>query len=230
MPNTETEWMEQARISNDLWNFPNCFGALDGKHVVMQAPAHSGSMYYNYKGTNSIVLLALTDANYKFTYIDVGCDGRISDGGVFNRCSLANAIETNALNLPDATPLQNRNKPVPYVIVADDAFALKPYLLKPYPFRNLSASQRIFNYRLSRARRIVENSFGILAARFRVLGKPIALHPDNARKVTLAVCALHNFIMTRSASRAIYAPMGTFDEENMKINSFHTCKQFLVDK
>lgn len=214
MPNTENEWMEEARLFNDLWNFPNCIGALDGKHVVMQAPSHSGSLYYNYKGTNSIVLLALANANYKFTYIDVGCNGRISDGGVFNRCSLANSIESDALNLPNSTPLPNRDEPVPYVIVADDAFALKPYLLKPYPFRNLIASQRVFNYRLSRARRIVENVFGILAARFRVLGKPIALHPDNTKKVTLAICALHNFIMSRNRSRALYAPHGTFDTEN----------------
>lgn len=199
---------------NDLWNFPNCVGALDGKHVVMQAPANSGSLYYNYKGSHSIVLMALANANYKFTYIDVGCNGRISDGGVFNRCSLSNAMDTNSLNLPEATPLPNRDEPVPYVIVADDAFALKNYLLKPYPFRNLNATQRIFNYRLSRARRVVENVFGILAARFRVLGKPIALYPSNAKKVTLAVCALHNFIMSRNRSRAIYAPRGTFDQEN----------------
>lgn len=126
--------MEHAKRFNDLWNFPNCIGALDGKHIVMEAPANSGSLYYNYKGTNSIVLMALADANYKFTYIDVGCNGRISDGGVYNHCDLSKALEEGTLNIPNATPLPNRDTPVPYVIVADDAFALKPYLLKPYHF------------------------------------------------------------------------------------------------
>lgn len=214
MPNTEAEWENIAQRFNDQWNFPNCAGSIDGKHVVIEAPSNSGSMFYNYKGTHSIVLMALADADYKFTYIDVGCNGRISDGGVFNRCSLSKALEENTLHIPRPKPLPNRNKPVPFVVVADDAFALKPYMLKPYPFRDLVGVQRIFNYRLSRARRVVENAFGILSARFRVLRKPIALKPINTKKVVLAICALHNFIMSRNTSRAIYAPAGTFDREN----------------
>ena len=64
----------------------------------MQAPANSGSYYYNYKGTFSNELLAVVDAEYKFLYVDVGCNGRVSDGGVFNRCSLYHALETGLLD------------------------------------------------------------------------------------------------------------------------------------
>ncbi|XP_053690751.1 uncharacterized protein LOC128739298 [Sabethes cyaneus] len=214
IPATSAEWEEKAEEFNKLWNCPNCLGALDGKHIVMQAPPKCGSLYYNYKGTNSIVLMALADAAYKFTYIDVGCQGRISDGGVFNRCTLSKALEEKSLNVPKETALPNRNVPVPYVIVADDAFSMKHYLMKPYPFRNLNGTQRVFNYRLSRARRVVENAFGILSARFRVLRKPLALSIENVKFVTLSICALHNFIMCRNESRTLYAPAGTFDTEN----------------
>lgn len=179
----------------EIWNFPHCIGAVDGKHVVMVAPPNSGSTYYNYKGTHSIV----ADAQYKFIYVDVGCNGRVSDGGVFNKCSFATAMDNNALKLPDPSPLRGREMPVPFLLVADDAFALRENVMKPYPGRALNATQRIFNYRLSRARRVVENAFGILSARFRVLRHPVNIDANKTKRVTLACCALHNFLIEKNA-------------------------------
>ena len=150
---------------------------MDGKHIAIKQPKNSGSYYFNYKGTFSIVLLALVDADYKFIYVDVGCNGRISDGGVYRNSSLSQAIDRNLLRIPPARVLDDARTTLPYVIVADDAFALKTNLMKPYPFRGLSREHRIFNYRLSRERRIVENAFGILANRFRVFLSPMLLSP-----------------------------------------------------
>jgi len=112
--------------------------------------------------------MGLVDADYKFIYIDVGCNGRISDGGVFRNGHLSKALEQNTLKVPPAEILPQSEKRLPFVVVGDDAFPLKNYLMKPYPHQGLPREQRIFNYRLSRARRIVENAFGILANRFRV--------------------------------------------------------------
>lgn len=75
-----------------MWQFPHCIGALDGRHITFTPPVSSGSYFYNYIGEYSIVLLALVDAKYKFTYVNIGVIGRISDGGVFNNSRLWRAI------------------------------------------------------------------------------------------------------------------------------------------
>ena len=120
-------------------------GALDGKHIVMQAPVNSGSYCYNNKGTFSIVLLAVVDAEYKFLYVDVGSNGRVSDGGVFNRCSLYHALETGTVELAPAIPIPGQTQPVPYFFVADDAFAMINYIMKTCPFKDQPVTNRIFN-------------------------------------------------------------------------------------
>ena len=96
--------------------------------------------------------------------------------------------------LPDPEPLPGIVPPMPYVFVADDAFALSPEIMKPYPGSQVKGSkERIFNYRLSRARRIIENAFGIMSSVFRVLIKPMRLEPEKATKVTMTCVLLHNF-------------------------------------
>ena len=84
---------------------------------------------------------------------------------MFAESTLRQAIEDGTLGLPPPRPLANATQPFPFTIIADEAFALRTWLMKPYPQRNINNQQRIFNYRLCRARRVVENAFGIVAHR-----------------------------------------------------------------
>nr|XP_055049571.1 uncharacterized protein LOC129435091 [Misgurnus anguillicaudatus] len=197
---TADSWKEIAQRFWEKWNFPNCLGALDGKHIVIQAPPLSGSQYFNYKKTFSIVLLALVDADYRFRCIQVGDFGRTSDGGVYAGSDLGREMENKTLHVPPSTCLPGAAHlgDVPHVMVGDAAFPLKTYLMRPYPGQNLTHRKRIFNYRLSRARMVVENAFGILAARWRIFHRRINLHPKNVDRVVVAACILHNFLLAPS--------------------------------
>lgn len=114
------------------WNYPMCLGVIDGKRILISKPPKSGSDFYDYKGHFSVILLTF-DANYNFWYFNVGGIGRWSDGGVWNSCSLKEGIEAKMMNIPESENIPFSDKVVPYTIVGDDAFPLKPYFMKPYP-------------------------------------------------------------------------------------------------
>lgn len=167
------------------WNMPNCLGAIDGKHVVLEAPPKSGSLYFNYKGTFSIVLMATCDADYNFTTIDVGGYGKQSDGGIFMGSTLGKKLASRSLNVCEDRKLPRTDRTMPCFFVGDEAFPLSTYLMRPYSGRGLDPEKRIFNYRLSRARRCIENAFGILTSRWRVFRRPIAANPKQAENIVL---------------------------------------------
>lgn len=132
-----------------------------------------------------------------FTLVDIGAPGRQSDSGVFRNSTIGLGFQNKILNVPNPSPI-NTNLTLPYVIVADEAFALTDYMMRPYPRSgNLNQRQRVFNYRLSRARRVVECAFGILRGRWRVFSKPLIASNQTAKGVVQATLCLHNFIMIK---------------------------------
>ena len=98
------EWKRIERGFWRRWDFPNCCGSIDGKHVMIQSPPNSGSMYYNYKGYFSLVLMALVDHQYKFTYIDVGEYGSNCDSNVFRNSNLGTRFMQGDLDIPPQKP------------------------------------------------------------------------------------------------------------------------------
>ncbi|XP_056631514.1 uncharacterized protein LOC130441751 [Diorhabda sublineata] len=151
-----------------MWNFPDCLGAVDGKHVRITPPPHSGSYYYNYKGFHSMVLMAIVNANYEIFYFHFGTSRRISDEGVSKSSKYYGKLISGRLNIPKPEKIEHSDRTSPYVFIGDDSFSLGENSLKPFPQKHLSKEKATFNYRVSRARRIIENVFVILAARFRI--------------------------------------------------------------
>ncbi|CAB4010847.1 Hypothetical predicted protein, partial [Paramuricea clavata] len=209
-PNSENKWKQIANEMFSQWDFPNCIGALDGKHVAIECPANSGSNFFNYKKFYSIVLMAMCDARYCFTLVDIGNNGRDNDAQIFNNSAMGKALSNNELNVPSCSSIDGHT--LPYVVVSDEIFALKPWLLKPYGGKRLPQDNEIFNYRLSRCRRTIENSFGILAARWRIFRRPIKAKPETVDLIIKACLCLHNYLQL--TYNAHYIPAGFVDAED----------------
>ena len=149
LPNTTAEWVQVGEGFYMECDFPNCIGAIDGKHFKIKKPQDSGSIYFNYKHSFSILMLALVDANMKFLYVDVGAPGHCSDAGLWGKCDLKKLIEEDTLQIPKDRVFPESDKSSPMVIVGDDAFPLKTYLMKPWPGSTVGDEEKtIFNARL----------------------------------------------------------------------------------
>lgn len=193
---TQEQWKFIVDGFWNRWQMPNCFGAIDGKHIRIKCPPNSGSCYYNYKKYFSIVLLAICDHLYRFKLVDIGAYGGNSDGGIFDASIIGKSLKNSQLNLPeDNATLPGSDISIPGFFIGDAAFPLITRIMKPYSASDLTEPQRNFNYRHSRARRTIETAFGILANRWQVFHKPINMLPITADKITLASVCLHNFLM-----------------------------------
>ena len=207
MPSTATEWHSMATEFEDLWNFPNVLGAIDGKHVAIECPKFGGSAYYNYKNFNSIVLMGICDPGYRFTFVDIGAFGSDNDASILNRTEFFQDMELGVVPLPAQRELNGFK--FPYTFLGDEIFPLRPWLMKPYPGKNFTREQRVFNYRLSRSRRTIENTFGILCARWRIFRRPIRADVKKVEAIVKATVCLHNYLMY--TDNASYTPNGFID-------------------
>ncbi|GAB1861623.1 Nuclease harbi1-like protein [Camponotus japonicus] len=161
--------------------------------------------------------MACCDANYCFTWVEIGDYGSLPDS-IFANSGLGKALETNSLNFPPSKELPNITEKIPHFFVGDDAFPLRTNLMRPYSRKGIKSDrERIFNYRLSRARRIIENAFGILSSRWRVFHSCIYMKEKNVEKIVLPTICLHNFLMMpedREVERKIYCLTTYIDDEN----------------
>lgn len=127
---------------------------------------------------------------------------------------MGKSLLSNTLPIPSESTLPNSERVFPYYFVGDSAFPLKTNIMRPFPGKLLSQKKEIFNYRLCRARRIIENTFGILVARWRILLTTINAFPENATHIVLATIVLHNYIKQNAIATDMYCPPKYMDWED----------------
>lgn len=148
---------------------------------------------------------------------DFGINGRISDGGVIEHSLFYRKLKDRTLSIPSPRRQVGGKEALPFVFIGDEAFSLRSDFLKPFSQRELDHDKKIFNYRLSRARCRVENSFGILSTRFRIFHTAISINLNAIDKVVIASCVLHNFLRRRYATT--YASDNNLYRENLEDGS-----------
>ena len=193
---SEDKWKSIADEFYDRLNFPNCIGAIDGKHVMIQCPFNSGSLFYNCKSYFSIVLLAVATADYRLVMVDVGAYRSSNDSGFLNHTIFFKQCRNKNLDVLPSRQLPNDTEDthVPHVLLGDEAFPLTCHLMRLFARNALTNERYIFNYRLSRARRVVGNAVGTLANCLRLYHHCIYLNPDNVTKVVKATVVLYNIL------------------------------------
>lgn len=170
-PSSQEHWLEISGNFYKETNFPNSAGVEDGKHIRLFSPQINGS---------NISITILLYYWLLFIPVDIGSYGREGDSSSFNQWNFGRKLFECHLNLPAPRALPN------FTIITLSCFPLNLDFLRPYPISNLNNTRRIFNYRLSRARRHVECAFGILSNKWRVFHTSI-ISPNFAVKVTKAV-------------------------------------------
>lgn len=198
LPESEDEWLLEAEKIRIKHNgvFPNVVGCIDGSHIEITKPEHSGSMYWSYLQKFTVNLMAVVGADYKFLYVSVGNNGSRCDSVVLRSTKFYQRLKNDTLNLPKERSIGNNS--LPYVFLGDQGFALEPEIMIPYSKARLRDDSdgrcHTFNYHLSALRRIVENAFGQIKARFPILKGPITCKLETMDKLVFVCCLLHNFL------------------------------------
>lgn len=153
--------------------------------------------------------MTIVDANYRFLYVDVGGYGSEGDASYFCNSEVGQRIVNNTMRFPDDTTFGTTK--VPYFFLGDSGFPLCERIMTPYSYRGRQPTddEKIFNYRLSRARRCVENAFGILSTKWMCLSRCMFCNPHRAQKIVSACSLLHNFLLKKTPEK--YCPKSLVD-------------------
>ncbi|XP_048339150.1 putative nuclease HARBI1 [Sphaerodactylus townsendi] len=170
--------------------FPQCVGAIDGCHIQVQNPLDAPTDYINRKKVAPIVLMAVCDDKGRFFEVDIGHPGRSHDAHVFRGCHFTQPMDRGVF-FPVTPVMSVHGVAIPPLILADGAFRLRRWLVKPYvPPHN--AIERFFNRKICRARCVVEQAFGRLKSRWRCLRYKLPIRVERVNALVATCIVLHN--------------------------------------
>jgi len=185
----------QSRAAVKFANLIGCLfrkdtGVTDGTLIPIRTPPARMKMTYNCrKCFYALSLLAITDSRKRFLWTRSGFPGSIGDSRAFKESRLYWQHKCG-------TPVLHAG----FSVLADGEFALETWLLKPCPRDQLNEKRRYLNYVLSSTRVFIENAFGVLKGRWRVLHHGISTDVETARQVCDVFVLLHNFLIERGDS------------------------------
>lgn len=179
----------------NISEFPQVIGAVDGSHIPIKKPKDSPNAYYNRKSFHSVILQGVCDANYKFTDVSTGYPGRMHDARVFRISRIGNELING--QFPNDPVDRIGQIDVPPMLLGDPAYALRPNLMKAYPEGTCTQAERNFNRKLSSTRVVIEQAFGLLKGRWRCLDSVNEDDMSTVSETIIACCILHNICQTR---------------------------------
>lgn len=201
-PSTEEDYFKIAKDFFDMFQFPDCVGAVDDTHIKIQKPRVDPTSYFDYKKDYSVHLQAVCDSKTRVMFYFIGAPGKNNDGGV---------AEMSGFN----DMLRRGRIPERYHIVGDPAFALHTNLMNRYPGLHLLPWESRYNYRQSRARMVVESLFGRLKGRWHVLLNPMPFRDLQVVNWIILTCVLlHNFLLTKDDS--VLHPRHHFQDDEFR--------------
>ena len=185
----EDEADEISKRFESITHLPNIVGAIDGSHIPITPPEEGNADFINRKCSHSVVLQAIVDDQYLFRDVSCKLPGSCHDVDALKESN----FYKNVGNIMPKGSKSIDGKEIPYVILGDPAYPLLPWLLKNYNYdRNISPEMDSFNVYLNKGRVVVENAFGRLKARWRILCKRSEVNHKFMATIVLACCILHN--------------------------------------
>ncbi|KPJ00652.1 PREDICTED: uncharacterized protein LOC106123115 isoform X2 [Papilio xuthus] len=193
---TENDFKKKADDYLMKWQFPNCIGAIGTKNFRIMKSENIRSKNKNSNKYCSLVLQAISDADYKFIAVEiVGKESkRYRNPFHFSASKFKKLLENQQFNVPPGQKLPGCDLTLPHVLLGNAGYPLKTYLLRPYPSLKADNGKKTFNGRLLRARGTIDFAFGILTDKWRIFLKSLETNTNHAAQIIKVACLLHNIV------------------------------------